>query len=207
MSVTLLIARHGNTFAPGETIRRVGLTDLPLVDSGVTQGYLLGNYLKNHQLIPDIIFTSQLQRTIQTAEAALSALQISIPMQAQALFDEIDYGPDENQAEQDVIARLGATALSAWDSIGLVPDGWRVNPAAIKQHWYDFAHMLQSQFSDKTVLVITSNGIARFAPCLTGDIATFSAKHGIKLATGALSVFQPSTAKRWHCLAWNIKPG
>jgi len=207
MSLTLLIARHGNTFAAGELVRRVGITDIPLVESGLQQGYLLGKYLSDNTLIPDIIFTSTLQRTIQTATEAQRAMHTDLPMQPLALFNEIDYGPDENQPEEHVIARIGHSALTDWDINGQVPEGWQVNPAEIIQNWYTFANMLIKEYSEKTILVITSNGIARFAPYLTGNFAFFCAQHSIKLATGALSIFTPSpTSSHWTCTEWNIKP-
>jgi probable phosphoglycerate mutase len=207
MPIKLLIARHGNTFAAGQEPRRVGLTDLPLVDSGIQQGYRLGEYLAQNKLIPDIIFTSTLQRTIQTAHAAQRAIQKTIPIQTLSLFNEIDYGPDENQPESVVVARLGQAALTHWDELGQVPNGWQVDTADIIDHWWSFAHRLHHDYANQTVLVITSNGIARFAPYLTGDFAAFSAQHGIKLATGALSVFEPSvTTAQWNCVQWNHRP-
>ena len=48
---TLIIARHGNTFRPGETPTRVGArTDLPLVEEERARG--IGLYLKKLGLIP-----------------------------------------------------------------------------------------------------------------------------------------------------------
>src|SRR5581483_3833292 len=60
LMTTLIIARHGNTFSLGETVTRVGITDLPLVESGLKQGLQLGTYLRANHLLPDIIFTSKL---------------------------------------------------------------------------------------------------------------------------------------------------
>ncbi len=207
MMTRLLVARHGNTFAPGDIVRRVGTTDLPLVDSGLNQGHMLGTHLKNNQLIPDVIFTSQLKRAIQTAEQAQSAMGINLPIETLAIFNEIDYGPDENQPEEHVVMRIGKEALSAWEAQAIVPDGWKVDPAALIKNWMDFSTHLRQEHAGKTCLVVTSNGIARFSPYLTGDFATFSSQYGIKITTGALCVFankQPS--ELWHCLAWNVKP-
>lgn len=203
----LLIARHGNTFGPGDVVKRVGITDLPLVESGLLQGRALGLYLKNNNLIPNVIFTSNLKRTIQTAEQAQNKMQTSLPIETLSIFNEIDYGPDENQPEEKVIARLGAEALAAWESTAKVPEGWKVNPSDIIKNWQDFSARLTQEYAGKTILVVTSNGIARFAPYLTGDFASFSAKHSIKISTGAFCLFEklPST-DRWHCLRWNVKP-
>ncbi|MCE0721945.1 histidine phosphatase family protein [Legionella resiliens] len=207
MTTRLLVARHGNTFAPGDVVRRVGTTDLPLVDSGLNQGRMLGIYLKKNNLIPDILFTSQLKRAKQTAEEAQSAMGINLPIETLAIFNEIDYGPDENQPEEHVVARIGTEAINAWETQAIVPNGWKVDPTALINNWMDFSARLRQEYTGKTCLVVTSNGIARFSPYLTGDFATFSARYGIKIATGALCIFEnEEPSEIWHCRAWNVKP-
>ena len=207
MSTRLIIARHGNTFGKDDVVRRVGTTDLPLVESGLLQGQRLGIALCEQHWQPDVIFTSRLQRTQQTAQQAMRAMQIDVPVQPLAIFDEIDYGPDENQPEAEVLARIGEAALRDWETHAIVPAGWRVDPEQIIQDWHQFATTLSQDYAGQTILVVTSNGIARFAPYLTGDFASFAAQHAIKLATGAYAVFmhQPR-ASMWDCLLWNIKP-
>ena len=208
MGTRLIVARHGNTFGPHDVVRRVGVTDLPLVDSGLQQGRQLGAYLKANRLTPDCIFTSTLQRAVQTAEQAQQVMRTGLPIEMLSIFNEIDYGPDENQPEDSVIARLGADALFAWERRGQVPDGWQVDPQDIIDHWCHFADQLVRDFAGKTILVVTSNGIARFAPYLTGDFAGFCQAHGIKLSTGAVGIFEHQAASSvWHCSAWNLKPG
>lgn len=208
MSTRLLIARHGNTFGPGDIVKRVGITDLPLVDSGLMQGRMLGTYLKQNNLIPDVIFTSTLKRAIQTAQQAQSTMQTHLPMDTLSIFNEIDYGPDENQPEDKVIARVGAEALMAWEAKAQVPSGWKVDPLGIIKNWQDFSTRLTQDYAGKIILVVTSNGIARFAPYLTGDFSAFTAQYGIKISTGALCVFENTPpAKTWDCLQWNVKPG
>ncbi|QMT61780.1 histidine phosphatase family protein [Legionella sp. PC997] len=207
MRTRLLVARHGNTFAPGELVRRVGITDLPLVNSGFTQGNKLGNYLKTNGLIPDVIFTSKLKRAIQTAEQAQKTMGTHLSIETLAIFNEIDYGPDENLPEEEVVARLGKEAIYAWETQAIVPEGWNVDPSLLIQNWVDFSLRIRKEYPGKTCLVVTSNGIARFAPYLTGDFAAFSAQYGIKVATGGLCVFEhKEPSGTWDCLAWNVKP-
>lgn len=207
MATRLLIARHGNTFGPGDIVKRVGTTDLPLVDSGLQQGLRLGTYLKQNNLIPDVIFTSKLKRAIQTARQAQSAMKTHLPIETLSIFNEIDYGPDENQTEERVLARVGKDALTAWETKAKVPDGWNVDPNAVIKVWQDFSEQLTQDFAEKTILVVTSNGIARFAPYLTGDFKAFTAQHSIKISTGALCVFENnSSSSVWRCLQWNVKP-
>lgn len=202
----LLVARHGNTFGPGDVVTRVGgRTDLPLVASGLAQGQAIGAYLKMHGLVPDRVFTSRLQRTRQTAEQAVAAIGRAIPIAAMEVFDEIDYGPDENRPETDVVARLGAAAIKAWDDDTVVPDGWRVDVEAIRNAWLGFAAMLVADFRGSTTLVVTSNGIARFAPVLVGELRVFQTRHTLKISTGALCRFDHD-GTAWSCSAWNVRP-
>lgn len=203
----LIIARHGNTFGPNDIIRRVGKTDLPLVESGILQATRIGSYLQMQGLIPDVIYTSQLQRTKQTAELIQVALGKEIPTHSLDIFNEVDYGLDENQAESLVKARVGEEALKAWEEHATPPPGWNFDADNCIANWYNFASHVEKNYQDKTVLVVTSNGIARFSPYLTGNFEAFKAKYPIKIATGALCLFEkPKADPHWHCLVWNEKP-
>jgi len=208
MTVTrLIIARHGNTFNAGETVRRVGLTDLPLVESGLEQGRMIGRYLQSDNIIPDILFVSELKRTQQTAIEAMKILNVSLQMHALQGFNEIDYGLDENQPEENVVLRLGKNALKAWDEDAVVPQGWKVNPDQIIAHWKKFVADIAVDYLGKNILVVTSNGIARFAPHITGAFEAFRARYPLKIATGAVCVFEKAhQAASWECRAWNLKP-
>ena len=203
---TMIIARHGNTFDPDDTPTRVGAnTDLPLVEKGIEQGKAIGRYLKNNKLIPDVVYSSSLQRTIQTAETAIKESGVSNPVFQLDIFNEIDYGPDENQTEETVIARIGEQAIKDWDENAIVPDGWNVNPDEITENWKKFADQACAFDDNETILVVTSNGIARFAPHITGDFEDFAQNHDIKLSTGAIAILKHENGT-WVIKEWNIKP-
>lgn len=212
---TLIIARHGNTFASEDTPTRVGArTDLPLVETGRLQAAALGQYLKEHQLFPDVVYSSTLQRTKETARIALQECGIKNPVYSLAIFDEIDYGPDENQTEDNVIARIGMDALKAWEEEAIVPDGWNIDPEEAINNWRNFAHEITKTHDtitnivhdiNETVLVVTSNGVARFAPHITENFNSFLQNNTIKLSTGALAILK-FDGNTWHIQDWNIKP-
>ncbi len=204
-SKRLLIARHGNTFDAGQTPLRVGKrTDLPLSTSGQQQAEKLGAYLRQQGILVDEVYTSSLKRTQQTAEIALRAAGQQPPMLARSLFDEIDYGPDEGKPEADVIARIGEQALADWDSQATVPDGWDVDPEVLVHGWMEFVRDILCG-SAQTILVVTSNGTARFAPHITGDFEAFRQKYTLKLGTGALADFRWQN-HHWQVDGWNIRP-
>lgn len=198
----LLIARHGNTFEPDEIPTRVGLrTDLPLSKSGIQQAKALAAYFQKNNITPSIVYTSDLKRTKQTAQYACQ----NTPMISLSMFNEIDYGPDENQPETEVIARIGIDAIKAWNQHAIVPPGWIVSPEKIIDNWHQFSEFIRKKHAKKIVLVVTSNGIARFAPYLTGDFETFSRQYDIKLKTGALASFT-DTGHTWQVNYWNENP-
>ncbi len=227
MSTRLIIARHGNTFRKGEIPRRVGgRTDLALVEE--ERGRNIGKYLKRENIIPDIIYVSPLLRTIQTAIYAMKEVGFTdYPLHITELFREIDYGQDENRTEAQVELRLGRLAvgekaddyteeeirdegkkiIQLWNSRAIVPDGWLVSPEELMQNWKNFVRKIEKEQLNKTVLIVTSNGIARFSPVITGDFDKFASKNKLKISTGALCIFEKEENEDfWKNIAWNLKP-
>lgn len=205
MTTTLIIARHGNTFESGQPPRRVGArTDMPLTETGREQARAIGRWLKAHDLIPDVAYSSTLRRTIDTADLAVREC-LKQPVFPLAIFDEIDYGPDENALEDDVLKRIGADALKNWDEHGVVPDGWQCDPAQIIANWIGFARQITEHGDGEKILAVTSNGIARFAPHITGDFDAFRKQHSLKISTGAVCVLDHD-GQRWSIRHWNVKP-
>lgn len=201
----LLIARHGNTFDKDQTPVRVGRTDMPLSSSGKTQAANLGHYLKINHIKPAQVYCSNLKRTQETANIALDTANLPITPQILSMFDEIDYGPDEGKTNSEIIQRIGAVALHDWENIAVAPEGWVVNTDQIIQNWHNFAQSLINTYTNDTILVVTSNGIARFAPYLTNDFFGFAEHHSIKLATGAIGSLTRKGDK-WIVDFWNQVP-
>ncbi|MBB3349605.1 histidine phosphatase family protein [Sphingomonas sp. BK069] len=199
MSATFVIVRHGDTFAPGEPPRRIGArTDLPLVESGRAQAAALGAAFARRGWRFDRILAAPLRRASDTAAAIRAALPDAPAPEPTAFLAEIDHGPDEDRAEPEVVARVGAAALGAWDARGEPPPGWQVDPAARRAAW----RALYARERGETLL-ITSNGAARFAllaePALAQGLAT------LKLRTGAFGVIRATPAGLAR-LAWDERP-
>lgn len=198
---TLIIARHGNTFRKGETPTRVGSrTDLPLVEEERGRG--IGLYLKKLGLMPDRILAAPLQRTMKTAQLAAEELGFIGTVQPDARFIEVDYGPDENKTEDEVIARIGEDAIERWNAEAIVPEGWKVDVDAIIANWKELADEVKE---GETLLCVSSNGTIRFAPHLTGDYAAFCAEHDIKVPTGGVCIFTEEDGSAWLCREWGVK--
>jgi probable phosphoglycerate mutase len=183
-----MVVRHGNTFDPGETVRRVGRgTDLPLSSSGRAQADALAAHFAGHTF--DYVISSPLLRTRQTAEA------IAAPVTFDDRLLEIDYGPDEGKPESEVVARLGEDAIARWDEEAVPPRDWLVDPDTIRADW----RALLDESRGET-LIVTSNGIARFLL----DVADHDGAER-KLKTGAYGVVEEADGG-WRVTAWNVRP-
>ncbi len=202
----LLIIRHGNTFGPNETPTRVGgRTDLALVESGIAQARVLGRHFKDKEYYPDVVFTSELKRTQQTARYILDELSLDLELQKLEMLNEIDYGPDENKPEKDVIERISQKAIDLWDQSGIVPTGWEFDPDKAIQDWKELSSKILKECKDQTIMIVTSNGIARFAPYITGHYDAFKNAHNIKLKTGAYGLFHHDH-NQWNVVEWGVRP-
>jgi probable phosphoglycerate mutase len=206
MSTRLVICRHGNTFGPNDTPTRVGArTDLPLVDTGIEQAKAIGEHFRAKSFEFNRIFCSPLLRTRQTAENALVSMGLAQDVDVLNFLGEIDYGPDENKPEADVIARIGQDALTLWDQHAIAPEGWIVDTDFMIGDWLSFGEYAKEHFKDQTILLVTSNGTARFAPYLTGDYDAFRADNDIKLKTGAYGILSHN-GESWQSECWNVRP-
>lgn len=192
MPSRLIIVRHGNTFDKGDVVTRVGgRTDLPLSVSGRAQAEALARHFASSTFAS--ARSGPLKRTRETAAAILAAQANPPELTTDLFLREIDYGPDENRPEADVIARVGQPALDAWERECIPPPGWRVDPAAIVGNWQELFVELRDLSGEH--LVVTSNGIARFALVAAGV-----ARADAKLATGAWGVIalDPVSVSDWN---------
>ena len=159
----VIICRHGNTFDKGDVVRRVGArTDLALSKSGIVQAKFLAEQftpLKSGYNFSRA-YCSPLQRTQSTCSYILSNGHTAVAPNVLNFLIEIDYGPDENKPESDVIERIGKKAIKLWDTSGTPPQGWLIEPDQIISSWKLFLKNINDTNDD--ILVVTSNGIARF---------------------------------------------
>lgn len=202
MGLTVTIVRHGNTFEAGAPLRRIGArTDLPLVASGRDQATALGVLFAAQGFGFDRALSAPLQRTCKTTEQILAHQPQPPAIEMADWLTEIDHGPDEGQAEADVLARIGDEALSAWDNAAISPAGWIVDE---KRRLHGWRQLWEN--GKGNVLIVTSNGAARFA--LRSDeklMQQVLALPSLKLRTGAYGIIAREPAGL-RLIAWDQRP-
>ena len=223
----LIVVRHGNTFNSGDVILRVGsATDILLTEKGVAQGNAVGRDLAAAGIKVDAIFSAPLMRTMRSAQEIASYYD-NMPVVVEKFLTELDYGMDDGQPEDDIVLRVGIVecngkitpstsleelrdagkaALKKWDSEAVLPQAWQhlaPRAAQLEQDWAEFGKKIASEFAGKTVVAVTSNGIARFSKVLLkGDEALGG---NLKLATGAYGIYVYENGA-WCSEKWNVRP-
>jgi len=170
MSQTLLFARHGNTFGPGDKVVWVGReTDLPLVEKGLQQAAAAAEAFKRKDLIPDAIYCASLRRTRRFAEIVADVLGIGAPV-VDGRLDELDYGSWAGRSNEEILAAdpNAAAAMEAWNSADVWPEqaGWVSRRETVMAGLADFTEERLSVGRHQRPLVVSSNGILRFLPRL-----------------------------------------
>lgn len=193
----IFIIRHGNTFESSADARRIGAgTDIPLVESGCAQADRLGAWFAAQNLPIRRLHSSPLLRAQQTATriAAATGHPVDGPL---PWLNEIDHGPDEGRPEAQVLARLDAQALTAWDEQGIAPKDWIVDAESRIAAWKDWF----AQAGEGADLLVTSNGAARFALLALGlPLAN------LKLRTGAFGELAIDETGRAQLIRWDERP-
>jgi len=202
VDLIVTIVRHGNTFDAGEQARRIGArTDLPLVESGIDQARALGSNFAGQELAFGRALAAPLLRTQATIDTILADQKRAPVVESVDWLTEIDHGPDEGKIESDVEARIGRDGLVAWDREARAPDGWIVDSDRRIAGWQDLWKTGRGH-----VLIVTSNGAARFALMsdeqLRGQAAALPS---LKLRTGAYGTIVREQGGL-RLIAWDRRP-
>jgi probable phosphoglycerate mutase len=202
----LYIVRHGNTFEAGEAPRRIGSrTDLPLTATGLAQADALGAHFAKSGVRFARALSSGLQRTQATAEAILGRQPSPLVLETADFLGEIDHGPDENQPEEAVLARIGRGALDLWDNEAVPPPGWDVRAEWRRAEWQKFLAYASELHRDDAILLVTSNGAGRFALSAFG-LRSSGRAQGVKFRTGSYGLVEAGGGGKFRLLEWDKRP-
>ena len=198
----ILMARHGNTFGPGDTPVWVGAReDLPLVESGEAQARALGEALRDAPLKPARILSGPLKRTRRAAEIIAELTGFDASIEIDERLKEIDYGNWGGKSDDQIIAEFGEAALSVWRDQHRRPPraDWSPPEDVLKA---DAAAVLaDAAKGDAPALILTSNGVLRYMHAALEGPASDA-----KVKTGRLCAARFDGA-RGERILWNVPPG
>ena len=109
MTSQLIVMRHGESVWTQKSVNRfAGWVDVPLTEHGLQQARHAGQLLKESGLLPDLVFTSLLTRSIVTANMVLDLIDRAwIPVDRTWRLNERHYGVFQGQTRPAMLERYG----------------------------------------------------------------------------------------------------
>src|ERR1700738_3284257 len=111
---TLVLLRHGESEWNASN-QFTGWVDVDLTDKGRGEAVRSGALIAEHNLLPDVVYTSLLRRAITTAHLALdTADRLWIPVRRSWRLNERHYGALQGLDKTETGARYGEEQFMAW---------------------------------------------------------------------------------------------
>lgn len=112
--LTIVLLRHGHS-EWNLTDRFTGWTDIPLTEVGLAEAAAAGEQLARAGYGFDEVHGSVLQRTRQTADAVLAAMNTpDVPFHASWRLNERHYGALQGMNKREIFSTWGETASRRW---------------------------------------------------------------------------------------------
>ncbi|MGH3576336.1 MAG: 2,3-bisphosphoglycerate-dependent phosphoglycerate mutase, partial [Mycobacterium sp.] len=113
-AATLVLLRHGESDWNARNLF-TGWVDVDLTDKGRTEAVRSGELMAEHNLLPDVVYTSVLRRAITTANLALDTSERHwIPVRRSWRLNERHYGALQGLDKAETKARYGDEQFMAW---------------------------------------------------------------------------------------------
>ncbi|HSP10605.1 MAG TPA: 2,3-diphosphoglycerate-dependent phosphoglycerate mutase [Candidatus Dormibacteraeota bacterium] len=110
----LILLRHGQSTWNLENLF-TGWRDVPLSERGITEATEAGRLMKEAGLAPEVVHTSVLVRSIQTADLALGAMgRAWIPVRRSWRLNERHYGALQGLNKKETGAKFGDAQVKLW---------------------------------------------------------------------------------------------
>jgi len=113
-TATLVLLRHGESDWNASN-QFTGWVDVGLTDKGRAEAVRSGGLLIEHDLLPDVLYTSLLRRAITTANLALDAAdRLWIPVRRSWRLNERHYGALQGLNKAEIKEQYGEEQFMAW---------------------------------------------------------------------------------------------
>jgi 2,3-bisphosphoglycerate-dependent phosphoglycerate mutase len=113
-TATLVLLRHGESEWNASN-QFTGWVDVDLTAKGRAEAVRSGELMAEHNLLPDVLYTSLLRRAITTAHLALDTADLLwIPVRRSWRLNERHYGALQGLNKAEIKARYGDEQFMAW---------------------------------------------------------------------------------------------
>jgi broad specificity phosphatase PhoE len=196
-STWLILIRHAETDWNSE-LRFQGHEDRALNESGRATMPAVVEELRGWG--PSAVYTSDLQRAREMAEA--TAAQLDIPMTALTELRECSYGEWEGLTLDDVSERFGP-ALEAWraDEDGYRRGGGESLVEMSERSWTALQSIAEKH-PGETVAVFSHSGPVRSAVCRLFDLS-LADRYRFQIDNASITVLRTTESGRWQLMLLN----
>jgi broad specificity phosphatase PhoE len=186
-ALRIYLVRHGVT-GWNRALRLQGHTDVPLNEEGLEQARRLGARLAAMNRPPQRVWSSDLMRAVQTAEAIAGPL--NLPIQTTPLLRETMLGAWEGLTREEIEARGDAEHLDRWrldPHKHRPPDGETLDSAWERMH--RAMAQIRSEHPSGQVAVVGHGGSLRALLCEALD-APITSMRRLALENASLSIIE-----------------
>lgn len=203
----LILARHGNTFGPGDIPVWVGAKeDFPLVTRGLEQACEVAEALLRLDISLSGLIAGPLRRTRTGADIIADKTGFSGEVEIDHRLTEIDYGSWGGKSDDEIISLYGAGVIEDWREHSIRPSGadWSPDQDTLRHNALRLLNEIKDRFDEHAnVMLVSSNGILRYyhAAIYGPDISAPSAK----VKTGHMCIAEME-AGHLKPVCWNVNP-
>jgi 2,3-bisphosphoglycerate-dependent phosphoglycerate mutase len=187
----LLLVRHGESTTNAANVF-TGWSDPPLTEIGRDEAGRVAHRLLAADLRPDRVFSSVLDRSLETARIILDVMGTpELPLVAHPALNERNYGALTGLNKAQAAARYGAEQVRQWRRSYATPppDGESLRDTAARVLAYYVHVILPATLSGGTTLIVShGNTLRALAMALDGLDA--GAVERFDLSTGATILYE-----------------
>jgi len=183
----LLVVRHTES-EWNATGKWTGITDVHLSEKGFHDAGLLGQALRQLDVVIDVAFCSEQIRTLETLEGILDAsMQLDVPIKRTAALNERDYGDYTGKNKWQIREELGEEVFDkirrSWDYP--IPNGETLHMVFDRVVPFYESEVLQLIQSGKNVLLVAHGNSIRALMKYLEDISD-SGVESLEMLFGAI---------------------
>ena len=187
----LVLVRHGESATNAANVF-TGWSDPPLTEIGRDEAGRVAHRLLTAGLRPDRVFSSVLDRSVETARIILDVMGAPEPrLAAHPALNERDYGALTGLNKAEAATRYGAEQVRQWRRSYAIapPEGESLRDTAARVLAYYVHVMLPAALAGGTTLVVShGNSLRALAMALDGLDA--AAVEHFDLSTGATILYE-----------------
>jgi 2,3-bisphosphoglycerate-dependent phosphoglycerate mutase len=186
----LILVRHGESEANAANIF-TGWSDPPLTHRGADEARELAHRLAQASISIDVIFSSSLQRAIESAEIARDELGLGkVKVETSQALNERDYGELTGLNKQQTVERYGADQVHRWRRswAEAPPEGESLRDTAARVLPFYIHAILPNVMRGRSVLVMAHGNSLR-ALCMALEGLSTKQVEELEIATGSCRLY------------------